>query len=147
MPGAIATDRHTVAATDVLRVQRHRVRDAAPVDAQRRAVDVLQGVGWLVVVRVERLVRLAAPQPRLLGTLLLLCARGQSPPWATGPREAAALRPTAEKRVLGCLPGDRQIGDQRPLDAGRSLRDPRWALVGRRGRGLIAVVREIPGVR
>src|ERR1700692_4807794 len=147
MPGAIATDRHTVAATDVLRVQRHRVRDAAPIDAQRRAVDVLQRVGWLVVVRGERLVRLAAPQPRLLGTLLLLGARVQSTRWDTGPREAVVVRPAVERRVLGCLSGDRQRGDQPPLDAGRSLRDPRWALVGRRGRGLIAVVREIPGVR
>src|SRR5271167_5096189 len=101
MPGAIPTDRHTVAATDVLRVERHRVRDAAPVDPQRRPVDVLQRVGWLVVVRIERLVRLAAPQPRLLGTLLLLGARVQSTRWDTRPREAVVVGPAVERRVLG----------------------------------------------
>src|ERR1700737_2588043 len=145
MPGAIATDRHTVAATDVLRVQRPRICDTAAVDGQCIAVDVLQRVGWLVVVRIERLIRLTAPQPRLLGSLLLLGARVQSTRWDTRASEAVVVRPAVERRVLGCLSGDRQTGNQRPLDAGRSLRDPRWALVGRRGGGLIAVVREVPG--
>src|SRR6185312_720595 len=129
-------NRHTVAATDVLRVQRHRVCDPVAVDSQRRAVDVLQCVRWFVVVRVERYVGLATPQPRLLGALVLLGTGEQATGWDTGLREAVVVRAAVEGGVLGSLPGDGEIGDQRPLDSGRPLGHPRCALVGGRWAGL-----------
>src|SRR5262249_47331430 len=43
-------DRYAVSSAEVLRVQRHREGDAAALDAQRGAVDVLEGVAFLVIV-------------------------------------------------------------------------------------------------
>ena len=76
MRSAIGPD--AVAAAEVLRVQTDRVRHAATVDAQRGAVDVVEGVGLLVVVGIERLVRGPAPQLGLVGGLLVLGAGEQA---------------------------------------------------------------------
>ena len=76
--GAVFADRNTVAAGEILGVQTGRIGDAATVDAKLGAVDVVQGVGALVVVRVERLVRGPAPQLGLLRGLLVLGA-GEQP--------------------------------------------------------------------
>ena len=92
-------------------------------------------------------VGLAAPQPRLLGALVLLGAREQPTGWDTGLREVVIVRAGVERRVFGGLSGDRQIGDQRALDSCRSLRYPRRALIGGRRGGLISVVGEVSRVR
>src|ERR1700712_5073070 len=85
--GAIGPDRHAVAATLVLRVEPNRVGDAAAVDVERRTVDVIEGVRFLVVVRVERLVGLAAPKLRLRSGLDFFGAGEQSTGGNPGPGE------------------------------------------------------------
>src|SRR6185312_11579416 len=61
VPGAVVAYRYSVAAAEILCVQRDRVRHTLSVDRQRRPVDVVEGVGSLVIVRVIRLVGGPAP--------------------------------------------------------------------------------------
>ena len=63
-------------------------------------LDVIQGVGALVVVRVERLVRRPAPQLGLLRRLLVLGAGEQPARRNTGQREPVVIGPAVERSVL-----------------------------------------------
>src|ERR1700676_2147499 len=75
MSGAVVTDRHAVAAAEILRVEPDRVGGTVAVDLQFRSIDLVERVGFPVVVRVERLVCLPAPELGLLGGLVGLGAR------------------------------------------------------------------------
>src|ERR1700712_2665156 len=75
--GAVGPYRHAVAASLVLGVEPDYVCHSAAVDVERRTVQVVEGVGLLVVVRVERLVRVTSPDTGLRNGLVLLGAREQ----------------------------------------------------------------------
>src|SRR6516165_9898220 len=121
MADAVGHVRDPISAADVLRIQRHRVRDAAAADAQRGAIDVVEGVGLLVIVGIERLVSGPAPQFCLFGGLLVLGAGEQPARRDAGEGESVVVGTTVERGVLCGLAGRLQVGDQRALDAGRAL--------------------------
>src|SRR5262245_11445545 len=76
--GPVIPYRNTVATAEILCVQAGRIGNTAAVDAELGAVDVIEGIGAVVVVGVERLARGSAPQLRLLFRLFSLGAGEQS---------------------------------------------------------------------
>ena len=140
--GAIGPDRHAVAATLVLGVEPDRVGDSAAVDVERRTVDVIEGIGLLVVVRVERLVGFTSPNASLRNGLVVLGAREQPARRNAGLGEGVVVGPPVEAGVLGLLACGLEVRHQRPLDTRRTLGHAWSAVVGRR-RGLVAVVGEV----
>ena len=127
MAGAVLHDRHPVSAAEVLRIQSDRVGDAATINAQRDAVDVVEGVGLLVVVGIERLVGRPAPELGLLVRLLGLRPGEQPACRDTSQGEAVVVRATVERGVLRGLAGRLQIANQCAFDAGGAFRYHRLA--------------------
>jgi hypothetical protein len=93
------------------------VRHAATVDLHRGAIDVIQGVGGLVVVGVEGLIRLATPSIGLSNAHFLLGAGVDAARGYAGQREAAVVGPTLEIDVFGRLSGTLQIIHQGAFDS------------------------------
>src|SRR5580698_7409704 len=94
--GPVLTDRNTVVATEILGVQTGRIGDTTAVDVKFGAVDVLQRVGALVVVGVERLVRFTAPQLGLLRRFLVLRTGEQATRGDAGLGEAVVVGPAVK---------------------------------------------------
>src|SRR4051812_3703882 len=136
--GAVVADRHTVAAALILRVDADDVADPGAVDSKRVPVDVVQGVGFLVVVRVERLVALSVPQLCLLGGHLLFGAGEQAARGTPRQGDPLVVRATVEPGVLRRLPLILQVCDEVAFDARRTLRHPRSGISGVRRDRLVA---------
>src|SRR5688572_5369914 len=147
MSGAIVADRYTVAAALIQRVDADDVRDPAAVDVYRRAIDVLQRVGFPVVVGIERFAWLTVPPLGLFIRHLALRPGEDAAGGNTGAGEAVIVRSAVEMDVLSWFSGSVQVGHQRAFDARRSFRYSRHAVFGVRRRGLVAVVGEVAGIR
>ena len=105
MAGAVVAGRYAVPAALILGIEPYPVRDAATVDFQRRAIDVFQSVGGLVIVGIKRLIGVAAPPLGLRDGLVLLGAGEDAARGDTGQGEAAVVGAAFEVDVFRRLSG------------------------------------------
>src|SRR3954471_13359446 len=105
MARAVVTGGNTVAAGLVLRIHADREGDPLAMNLQCGAIEVFEGVGVLVVVRVERRARVTAPDLRLVVAHLLFGAGEQAPGRDSRLREGVVVRAPVEAGVARLLAG------------------------------------------